>query len=108
MQALRCGIGVLEFWALTPRETVLAIEAALWRDEHAQRQQVAASWRTAALMRAKKLPSLRKLLADRPAKPLSGRELERRRREFEQAGAGVDVNAIAAKLRKSAGPLKRD
>lgn len=93
MQALRAGVTVLEFWDLTPRETFMAIAAAIWRDEQAQRQQIALAWRTAALTRAKKLPTLKQLLTP-PAKPLAGAELERRRQEFEQMGANLDYSKI--------------
>jgi hypothetical protein len=82
---LRSGIGVREFWELTPRETLLAIEAAIWRDERQQEQDIALAWRTAALTRTKKLPTLRSLLASsKPPKKLSGTELEKRRDEFKK------------------------
>lgn len=80
------------FWDQTPRETCLAIEAAMWRDERRQRQDVALAWRTAALLRAKRLPSLKHLLSSGPARPLAGEELTRRRREFRemrQAASGL-------------------
>lgn len=82
---------MVEFWDLTPHETYLAIEAALWRDQQRQRQDIVLAWRTAALTRAKKMPSLAQLLAG-PAKPLTGQDLERRRREFKEMSATFDMS----------------
>jgi hypothetical protein len=81
---LRAGIGVLEFLDLTPRETYMLIDAHLWRDERKQRQDVALAWRTAALVRAKRMPSLKQLLSTGPAKPLKGKALEKRRQEYRE------------------------
>lgn len=98
-QALRCGIGVLEFWELTPREVYMAIEAAQWRDERRQKQDIALAWRTAALTRVKRMPSLRSLLtSDKPAKKLQGEELRRRREEFRQMSGSAA--GLIAKLNK--------
>lgn len=94
MHALHAGISVLEFWDLTPRETYRAIEASIWRDEQTQRQQIAQAWRTAALTRAKKMPTLKQLLTTGPAKPLVGKELQRRRKEFEEMTSGVDLSKL--------------
>ena len=83
MQALRAGVTVLSFWDLTPRETLIAMEAAVWRAEQAQAGQLAQAWHVAALLRNKQLPSLRTLLAR--LKPSKAKKLpiEERRREFE-------------------------
>lgn len=80
------------FWEQTPRETCAAIEAAMWRDERRQKQDVALAWRTAALSRQKRLPSLKHLLAAKPAKRLQGKELKKRHAEFRemsQAASGL-------------------
>lgn len=75
----------------------MAIEAAVWRRDEQQKEQIAISWRTAALMRTKRLPSLKQLLSQaKPAKALKGRELDKRRREYKQMTASVDANALAA------------
>lgn len=74
----------------------------MWRDERAQRQQIAQAWRTAALMRVKRMPSLAQLLAG-PAKPLVGRELARRRKEFEDMTANVDLGQLGQRLKKGPG-----
>lgn len=68
----------------------MAIEAAMWRDDRRQRQEVALAWRIAALQRAKRLPSLKQLLSSGPAKPLRGKELKRRRQEFKDMKASAD------------------
>jgi hypothetical protein len=91
-------VPVLAFWDLTPRETYMTIEAAVWRDERQQRQIIAQAWGTAALTRAKRLPGLRQLLAG-PGKALKGRELEKREQEFEELSAGVDVKTLGQRLR---------
>jgi hypothetical protein len=103
--ALRCGIGVEAFWGMTPVETYMAIEAAIWRDERRQKQDTALAWRMAALMRSKRLPSLKNLLSTaRPeARPLSGEELERRREEFREMSAAVDLERLGPALEKLAG-----
>lgn len=82
--ALRCGIGVQEFWELTPKELLAAVEAANWRHAQDQRRDVRMAWHVAALSRAKRLPSLQKLLKPGKARALHGEELERRRAERDE------------------------
>jgi len=96
-QALRCGIRVAEFWEMTPRETYMAIEAAIWRDEQRQKHDVVLAWRTAALMRAKRMPSLKQLLNTKPARPLRGKELEKRRQEFKEMTAKLDTSKLTGR-----------
>lgn len=93
-QALRAGIGHAEFWDLTPCEAFEAIDAALWRERHDQRKQVVLAWRVAALQRARRLPSLSQLLNTAPTKPLRGRELRERRKEFAQMAKAVDLSKL--------------
>ena len=93
---MRAGIGVLEFWDQTPRETFMAIDAAIWREEVRQKQNLTLAWQTAALTRAKRLPSLKQLLNTKPAKPLVGAEMEKRRQEFRDMTKNLDLS----KLRK--------
>lgn len=98
--ALRSGLGVMEFWDLTPRETFAAIEAAIWRDEQDQKRVVALARSIAVLSRAKRIPSLKQLLSRGPAKPLRGAELERRREEFaDMTKALQGVNLTLRKAR---------
>jgi len=89
---------------MTPVETYMAIEAAIWRDERRQKQDTALAWRMAALMRSKHLPSLKNLLSTASAaRPLSGDELERRRGEFREMSAAVDLERLGPALEKLAG-----
>lgn len=91
--ALRCGISTLDFWQMTLPETRLALEAVLWRDERQQKREIALAWRTAALTRSKRLPSLPSLLAGK-AKRLQGKELKRRRQEFTEMTANLDTSKL--------------
>lgn len=95
MEALRCGIGVAEFWDLTPRETWQAIEAAIWRDRREQERETRQAWLTATLSRAKKIPSLKRLLTEKKqAQRLTPVEAEKRRNEFGQMVAAVDFDKL--------------
>lgn len=53
---------MLEFWQLTPRETLQTIDAAIWREEISQRKLVWQVWHSAALQRMKRLPKMSNLL----------------------------------------------
>jgi hypothetical protein len=86
-----------EFWDMTPREVLMAIEASIWRDERNQQMNIVQAWRIAMMMRAKRIPSLKALLNTKPAKPLHGKELEKRRREFKEMTANVDINKLFKK-----------
>ena len=79
--ALKIGLSVDEFWRMTPRETTLAIEGAVWRYEREHQQVAWLAWHVAALGRAKRLPSLRRLLRMPAATKLVGEEAEKRARE---------------------------
>ena len=78
----------------------MVIAANLWRDEIKQKQDVALAWRTAALTRAKRLPSLKQLLNTKPAKALYGAELEKRRQEFKDMTRNLDVSKLVRKPNK--------
>ncbi len=82
VEALKAGLGVLEFWALTPRETTMAIEAAQWRMDLAHRARMSLAWHTAALTRVKKLPPLARLIEPPAAKSLTPEERTVRQGEF--------------------------
>ena len=94
VQALRAGIRVLEFWDLTPRETYMMIDASIWREEVQQKRDLVLAWQTAALTRAKRMPSLKQLLNTKPARPLVGEELEKRREEFRQMTKNLDLSKL--------------
>lgn len=91
--ALRCGLSISEFWELTPKETLMQMEAVIWREKRQAKATITQAWLTAALGRVKRMPALAQLLAGR-ARKLSGKELERRRREFREMNKNVDLNAI--------------
>lgn len=82
--ALRCGVSVAEFWAMTPAETFMTVEAGLWQERQQRRQRITQAWLTARLGRVKHMPKLSVLLTDKTAKPLSGAELTQRRQEFRE------------------------
>ncbi len=75
---------VRDFWAMTPAETALVLEAAAWRLEQTHREQAWLAWHTAALMKARHMPGLQRLMPKRRARRLRGAELERRQREHEE------------------------
>lgn len=89
---------------MTLRETYMAIEAALWRDERRQKQDIVLAWRVAALTRAKRLPPLKQLLSTKAARRLSGSELEKRRSEFKTMAAAIKNIKIPQDLLKDRKP----
>lgn len=93
-QTLRCGISVADFWQLTPRETYMAIEAAIWQDERRQRSAVAASWLVAKLSKAKRIPPLKQLLVEKKGRKLTGAEKRKRQQEFSEMTAHVDLEKL--------------
>jgi hypothetical protein len=87
-----------EFWEQTPKETLMTIEAAVWRDERRQKLDIALAWRVAALSRQKRLPSLKKLLTPDETRPLRGKELKKRQQEFREMTKNLDVKALSQQL----------
>lgn len=84
---------------MTPKETFMAIDAFMWREEMQQRQAMAIAWHTAALMRQNRMPSLNRFLnPPKPAKKLTGKELQRRRKEHREMTRNVDVNLLGQRL----------
>ncbi len=76
---------MLEFWELTPRETVATIEAGTERMQAERELTMSLAWHTAALTRTKRMPTLKSLLAK--LKPRKTVPIERRREEFEEMKA---------------------
>ncbi len=70
-----------EFWRMTPRETSLAFEAATWRYDRERQRAAWMAGHIAALGRAKRLPSLRRLMGMPVAKKLSEDEAAERAHE---------------------------
>ena len=77
-----------EFWDMTPRETFMALNAAVWRIEQEMARSLSLAWNIAALERTKRLPSLSKLLA--PVADKQQAPIEERRREFEELKDRMD------------------
>lgn len=76
----------------------MSIEAAIWRDERAQKQALSMAWHTAALGRQKRMPGLKPLMAKAFPPKITRRENEKRRRDFEEMTAAVDVDDLGQKL----------
>lgn len=87
---------------MTPVETWMAIEAAIWQDEHRQRLDAILAWRTAALTRMKHMPSFNNYLArntPRQVHVLRGEELDQRQAEFRDMSTAVQEAAPALQER---------
>jgi hypothetical protein len=91
---LKCGLAVGEFYDLTLRETLAAIEAAAWRAEQQQRRDIALAWHVAAFSRTRRMPSLRSVLARGETQVLQGEDLERRREEHREMMANLDMEKL--------------
>lgn len=90
---------------MTPAETWMAIEAAIWQDERQGRRDAILAWRTAALNRMKRMPSLKNYLAQntpQQVKVLRGDELEQRQAEFRHMSTAVQEAAPALHARLAA------
>ncbi len=92
------------FWALTPRETFMVLEAAGRRWEREHRRDAWLAWHVAALGRAKKLPPLQRLLGTKPARTLRGAELAKRQREFEELKRSMGAAYGQRRTRASTDP----
>lgn len=88
--ALKAGIAVSEFWAMTPRETAMMMEAATWRHRQEQQRNAWLAWHVAALIRSHRMPSLQQLRGETGTRMLAPEEAARRRREQEEMAARVD------------------
>jgi len=84
---------------MTPAETDMAIEAMIWRDKQQERQGLQLAWLTAALGRAKKMPTLQRLMTP-PARRLHGPELQKRRGEHRRMANEANVAAINRHMMK--------
>jgi hypothetical protein len=92
---------------LTPRETWQAIEAAIWRDRRAQERETRLAWLMATLSRAKKIPSLKRLLTEKKtAQRLKPDEAAKRRKEYREMVKAVDFDKLNQQL-VDLGKLKR-
>jgi hypothetical protein len=82
-----------DFWELTPYELHQRLKGWKRRQEADRLRSLYLAWYTAMFTRAKKLPSLERVLKPPVTRRIKGRELEERRREFEEQArrAGVKV-----------------
>ncbi len=90
--ALYLGVGVAEFWDMTPRELTQLAKARKWQREQEMQRLAWLAWSVAALMRTKQLPSLRKWLGQDKGRPLT--EAERAVRAAEHAELAEQVMRI--------------
>jgi hypothetical protein len=72
----------------------MMVDASIWREEIRQKQKLTMAWQIAALTRAKRMPSFKQLLNMKPARPLYGDELERRRKEFADMTKNLDMSKL--------------
>lgn len=79
---------------MTPRETLMAMEAAAWRADVQHRQDAWLAWHVAMLQRAKRMPPLARLVAPPKARKLEGAELELRRAEYAEMVGAVPENVL--------------
>lgn len=88
-----CALGITPdiFWQMTPAETILFISS---RSGRLQRELISQAYLTARLIRAKRFPTLNHLLGHPAARPLKGKELERRREEFKTMTRNLDLSKV--------------
>lgn len=84
---------------MTPNETLATIEARAWRAEQEGQRDLWLAWHIAALSRAKRLPSLKRLLGSGETRVLAGAELERRQQERREIQESVDIQKINEALK---------
>lgn len=84
---MAAGIGVTEFWDLTPGETVALVRARLRRERE---RDLWLAWHIAALGRVKKFPSLKRLLRPAKAHGLTPDQAAQRQAEFEELKARME------------------
>jgi len=81
----RSGLSLSEFWALTPRESALAIEGYGWR----LRQAHGLAWWAARFQRAKRMPTLASVLGpDAARRPQTTPEMKRVMQAWSRATSG--------------------
>src|SRR5690606_40785291 len=86
---LRCGRSVLEWYQLTPRETLQVLDAELTREQHAHERAAWSTWHTAELQRAKRMPAYHHFYRP-PARRVGSAELARRRAEHQRMAAAYE------------------
>lgn len=96
--AIRLGLSPTAFWDLTPAETIAFISGRIEAESMRQRSLVQAAWLVAKLSRVKRIPSLTALLSHKPARKLTGGELQARRAEFAELTERFDVGKWVPRL----------
>jgi len=82
---LKAGERLLDFWDLTPAETIAVLRARAWQAQRDREDTIRNAWLTAAWQRAKKMPPLSKAInAIRPAKRLTRSERAKAQREHDE------------------------
>ena len=85
---------------MTPNETLATIEARAWQAEQERQRDLWLAWHIAALSRAKRLPSLKRLLGSGETRVLTGADLERRHQERREIMEQVDLDKLNEALKK--------
>ncbi len=80
---MRAGLLPSQFWAMTPKELGEYYKGKIWQEEQEQRKLVSLAWYTAALGRARRLPTLRSLIEPKPKK-LTPEQIEARKAEIDE------------------------
>lgn len=83
---------------MTPKETTLAIEAAIWHDERAQKRAMSQAWYTAALRRQKRIPGLKQFLMMAFPPRVTQEENEKRKRDYVEMTEELDVADLGQKI----------
>jgi len=95
VQALRAGIGALDYWDMTPREVYATIDAVNWQNENRREARAWLAWWTAAMPRMKHMPTLKELINPPQTKELSPKEAKARKKEHEAM-----IKALPKRLRQ--------
>lgn len=81
----KIGITVEDFWDMTLRENLLLIDGYLFRQQLSTEQRVSSAWLMANWSRAKRMPSLKSILAKfKTQKPKTKTEVEKAKKDFDQ------------------------
>jgi hypothetical protein len=86
---LKAGISTIDFWQMTPKEVIAAIDAENWRLKIRHEELAWVAWHTAALSRAKTMPRLKDLTDPPRTKALTPDEAKKHAEDFEQMKKGL-------------------
>lgn len=94
MQALRAGIGALDYWDMTPREVYGTIDAVNWQSGQRREARAWLAWWTAALQRMKRMPALKELIHPPKTEELTPKEVKQLEQEHQRM-----IKALPKRLR---------